>query len=37
MTNPIGMHLNHIDEEYQENAMQEHLRIENIDENDTIV
>jgi hypothetical protein len=35
--NPIGMHLNHIDEEYQENAMQEHLRIEDIDEDDILV
>ena len=37
VTNPIGMHLNHFDEEYQENAMQEHLRIEDIDEDDIIV
>ena len=35
--NPIGMHFNHIDDEYQENAMQEHLRIEDIDEDDIIV
>ena len=35
--NSIGMHLNHIDEEYQENAMQEHLRIEDIDEDDILV
>ena len=37
VTNPIGMHLNHIDEEYQENAMQEHLRIDDIDEDDILV
>ena len=31
------MHLKYIDDEYQDNAIQEHLRLEDIDEDDILV